>query len=167
MGLLNDSPQVRPVDTLIMAPPSLKSNSRRKFSRLALDLAVTSPFQNHLLVEATEQEFVSITKYADRKCQQHQLAERCAAANLGYEPIDFENMGGLETGDIEFLKGICALVDERQDRRQGEAYQDCMIRLNFDLQRGLHRTITTHHVTRSGHIERPNAAEIFLNLFVC
>ena len=67
---------------------------------------------NHLLVEAAEQELVSATKYADRKRQQHQLAERYAAANLGYEPIDFEKMGGLEIGEFEFLKGIFILVDE-------------------------------------------------------
>ena len=69
-GLLSDSPQLKPIDILITAPPSLKSNSRRRFSRLAVDLAVTSPFQNHLLAEAAEQEFVSVTKYADRKRQQ-------------------------------------------------------------------------------------------------
>ena len=85
MGLLNDSPQLRLADILIMTPPSLFPNSRRSFSHLALDLSITSPFQNHLLAEIAEQELASATKDADRKRQQHQLAERCAAANLGYE----------------------------------------------------------------------------------
>ena len=94
IGLLSDSPELRPADILIMAPLSLNPNYRRRFSRLVLDLTVISPFQNHLLAEAAEQELVSATKYADQKRQQHQLAERCAAAILGYESIVFESMGG-------------------------------------------------------------------------
>ena len=51
-GLITGSTQIRPADTLLIAPPSLKPNSWRKFPRLALDLAVTCPVTQPLIAQA-------------------------------------------------------------------------------------------------------------------
>ena len=45
IGLLPNNPQQRPVDILITALPDIQILSWRKFPRLALDCAITSPFQ--------------------------------------------------------------------------------------------------------------------------
>ena len=66
-GLIAEDPQLRPTDTLLMAPPSLKPNSWRKFPRLALDIAVTSPVLSSILTQAAIEPLSVTTSYAERK----------------------------------------------------------------------------------------------------
>ena len=66
-GLLANDPHLRPADILIVAPPSLTPNSWRKFPRLALDLAVTSPMLYSHLSEAAHPTLSSASRYAERK----------------------------------------------------------------------------------------------------
>ena len=132
-GLITGSTQIRPADTLLIAPPSLKPNSWRKFPRLALDLAVTCPVTQPLIAQAAAETLSAAGKYADRKRGSGDIAMRCAAANLGYEPVVFESFGGIERGGMELLSSICSKVDQQQQSRIGEAKRLCLARLSFDL----------------------------------
>ena len=107
IGLLADDPHLRPSDTLIVAPPSLTPNSWRKFPRLILDLAGISRMLQPQLSEVAHTTLSSTSKYAERKLQQKDLTQRCAVANIDYEPIVFENFGGIERGGLRLLESIC------------------------------------------------------------
>ena len=111
--MITGSTQIRPTDTLLIAPPSLKPNSWRKFPRLALDLAVTCPVTQPLIAQAAAETLSAAGKYADRKRGSGDIAMRCAAANLGYEPVVFESFGGIERGGMELLSSICSKVDQQ------------------------------------------------------
>ena len=95
-GLITGSTQIRLADTLLIAPPSLKPNSWRKFPRLALDLAVTCPVTQPLIAQAAAETLSAAGKYADGKRGSGDIAMRCAAANLGYESVVFESFGGID-----------------------------------------------------------------------
>ena len=47
------------------------------------------------------------TGYAERKRGRTNIGERCASANLGYEPIIFESFGGIEQGGTTLLSSLC------------------------------------------------------------
>ena len=68
-GLLSDDPQARPADTLLVVPPGVRQNSWRKFPRIAVDVAVTSPYQQASMADSTQAEVPSATRYAERKRQ--------------------------------------------------------------------------------------------------
>ena len=122
--LLSAAPQERPADTLIVAPPAIRPNSWRRFPRLALDIAVSSPFQHTTLHEAAREVLASSKRYSQHKRNSRGLGDRCAAANIGYEPVAFESLGGLEKGGEDLLKSIYALGDARLHRRPGESYHE-------------------------------------------
>ena len=74
-----------------MAPPSLKPCSWKKFPRLALDIAVTSPVLSSILTQEAMEPLSVATGYAERKRGRTNIGERCVSANLGYE-----SFGGIE-----------------------------------------------------------------------
>ena len=92
--------RIRDYDTLFMAPPNMKPNSWRKFPRLALDVVVTCPVLPSVLEQAANEPLSVATSYAERKRGRNDIGERCASANLGYEPIVFESFGGIEQGGM-------------------------------------------------------------------
>ena len=164
IGLLSDDPLRRPADTLIVAPPSIRPNSWRKYPRLAIDLAVTSPFQQATFSNAGTETLFSAKRYAERKRRTGEILERCAAVNVGYEPMVFESTGGIEEGGQLLLKSICKLCDEQTHRKSGENFHDCMTRITFDLQRGLQAAIRGQRVAQEGFISGPGAIQTFLDL---
>ena len=87
--------------------------------------------------ESAHEELSSATRYAEWKWQNQLLADRYNAANLGYESLVFQNIGGLEKGGYGLLNSIISLVDQRHKRRGGESFHECLGRLSFDLQSGL------------------------------
>ena len=163
-GLLPDDPNCRPADVLISAPPTLRQNSWSKYPRVALDVAVTSPFQSSALATNATGALRAASQYAQRKRAHAAIAARCAAVDLGFEPIVFESLGGIEQGARDLLVSLCGRVDERSRRAAGCSFQECLGRLNFDLQRGLHRAIEAHRMLRMGHLMGPNAIATFLDL---
>ena len=54
MGFLPDVPNLRPADVLLMSTPFGKRTTRRRFPRLALDFAVTSPFAQASIAGAAQ-----------------------------------------------------------------------------------------------------------------
>ena len=161
-GLLSDDPQARPADTLLVVPLGVQQNSWRKFPRIAIDVAVTSPYQQASMADSTQAEVSSATRYAERKWQNQLLASRCNAANLGYEPLVFESTGGLEKGGYALLSSIYSLVDQCHKRRGGDSLRECLGRLSFDLQRGLQAAIQAHRTLQCGHMCGLDGVETFL-----
>ena len=78
-GLIVEDPQLRLAGTLLMAPPNLKSNSWKKFSRLALDITAECGYE-----------------LRRKKRGRNNIGERGASANLDYEAIIFESFGGIK-----------------------------------------------------------------------
>ena len=142
----------------------MKPNSWRKFPRLALDLAVTCPVTQPLIAQAAAETLSAAGKYADRKRGSGDIAIRCAAANLGYEPVVFESFGGIERGGMGLFSFICSKVDQQQQSRIGEAKRLCLARFSFDLQRGLYGALNAHRVVHSGDVGGTDPIEAFLQL---
>ena len=133
MGLIDEDPRLRPADTLLMAPPSLKPNSWRKFPRLALDIAVTSSVLSSVLTQAAMDRLSVDTSYAERKRGRNNIGERYMSANLDYEFIVFESLGGIEQGGMILLSNLCKKIDAQLKRRHGISRSDCLACLSFDL----------------------------------
>ena len=131
--LLPDDPNCRPIDELISAPPTLRQNSWSKYPRVALDEAVISPFQSSALAINATGALRAASQYAQRKRAHVAIAARCAAVDLGFEPIIFESLGGIEQGARDLLISSCGRVDECCRRATGYSFQEYLGRLNFDL----------------------------------
>ena len=132
----------------------MKPNSWRKFPRLALDIAVTSPVLPSVLAQAAAEPLSVATSYAERKRGRNDIGERCVSANLGYEPIVFESFGS----------SLCEKVDAQLKRRHGTSKSDCLARLSFDLQRGLHGALNAQRKMQTGSLQGAEFFEAFLHL---
>ena len=163
-GLIAEDPQLRPADTLLMAPPSLKPNSWRKFPRLALGVAVTSPVLSPVLTQAAMKPLSVATSYAERKRGRNDIGEHCVSANLGYEPIVFESFGVIDQGGMILLSNLCEKVDAQLKRRYGISRSDCLARLSVDLQRGLHGALNVQCKIQTESPQGAESLEIFLHL---
>ena len=53
-----------------------------------------------------------------------EILECCVAMNVGYEPMGFENIGGMEEGGQFLLKSIYNLCDEQIYRKSTESFHD-------------------------------------------
>ena len=142
----------------------MKPNSWRKFPRLALDIAVTCPVLPSVLAQAANEPLSVATSYAERKRGRNDIGERCASANLGYEPIVFESFGGIEQGGMTLLSSLCEKVDAQLKRRHGTSRNDCLARLSFDLQRGLHGALNAQRKIQTGNLQVAESLETFLHL---
>ena len=61
------------------------------------------------------------------------VVARFEAVNLGFDPIIFESLGGLEQGIQDLLTNLCDRIDERCRHGVGSSFQEYLDRLNFDL----------------------------------
>ena len=73
---------------------------------------ITSPFQHTTLHEAAREVLASAKRNSQYKRNSRGLGDRCAAANIGYEPVVFESLGDLEKGGEDLLKSIQEEVSE-------------------------------------------------------
>ena len=126
---------------------------------------MTSPFQSSALATNATGALRATSQYAQRKRAHAAIVARCVAVDLGFEPIIFENLGGIEQGARDLLVSLCDRIDERCRRAAGYSFQECLGRLNFDLQRGLHGAIEAQRMLRMGHLLDPNAIATFLDLY--
>eukprot|EP00438_Fugacium_kawagutii_P000312 Skav205273 [mRNA] locus=scaffold1841:208849:211374:- [translate_table: standard] len=150
-ALLPDSPQTRPADVLLVSLPDVPQSSWRRFPRLALDCAITSPFQPAALRASAAATLAAADRYADLKRKHHDMATRCARHNLGFEPLILESTGGLAAETTRLLQALCTLVDRREGRAGGCTWHDLTVRLSIDLQRGIHGACSKQRsVTASG-----------------
>ena len=81
-------PRLLPADVLILAPLTLRQFF---WSKYPLVLSIFGlGYQQRVLRAATQ--------YAQRKRTRADVAARCVAVSLGFEPIVFESLGCLEQG---------------------------------------------------------------------
>ena len=138
IGLLPNNPQQRSADILITALPDIHISSWRRFPRLALDCAITSPFQQQTQQIASSSPLVSGIRYADLKCKHLDTKEQCEQQHIGFESLIMESSGGMIGETTILLSLLCGIIDRHEGLLPGCTWQECQIRLAIDLQRGLH-----------------------------
>ena len=138
IGLLPNNPQQRPADILITALPDIHISSWRRFPRLALDCAITSPFQQQTQQIASSSPLVSGIRYADFKHKHLDTKQQCEQQHIGFEPLIMESSGGMIGETTTLLSLLCGIIDRHEGLSPGCTWQECQIRLAIDLQRGLH-----------------------------
>ena len=136
-GLLPNAEGRRPAAVLCVATPLLQQNSWWKYPRLAIDIALVSPYEASTFNLAASGSGGAATAYAERKRRDHNTETACQAQNMGFEPIDFETIGGCEMGARGLLKSICQEYDRATNSPLDTTKQDLKIRLLIDIQRGL------------------------------
>ena len=140
-GLLPDAPQRRPADVLLPTTNLLKQTSWRRYSSLALDCAVVSPFAISAPARATEEPAATAKAYAEHKRRAQDTARQCATQNIGFQPIIFEMLGGCDLETASFLNGLCQDHDGVQHRRPGSCRRLLQTRVAFLLQRHIGQTL--------------------------
>ena len=84
----------RPADTLLISPGALRTTSRRRFPRIALDFAVVSPYTVAYIQQAATTPLAACIAYAGLKRRHLNTQTLCEQADVGFEPIVFESTGG-------------------------------------------------------------------------
>ena len=143
MAGLSPAPALEPTSFLSDDKPDQPILATGQLAALpvAVDLAVTSPLQATNLSLAAPETLFRANQYADRKRDMSRRAERCVAANLGYELVVFESLGETEVDGRTLLESVCSQVDEALHRKKDDSHRECSARMSFGLQRGLHRAI--------------------------
>ena len=136
--LLPDQPRARPADVLIVTLPDVHQSSWRRFPKLALDCAITSPFQSSVLRPSATTPLAAADRYTDLKRQHTDMQQRCARQNLGFEPLVLESTGGFCGETATLLQSLAKVVDTREHLPPGHTWQRLQESLSIDLQRGLH-----------------------------
>ena len=87
-NLLPDLPQA------LISLPDIQQSSWKRFPKLALDCAITSPFQNSVMRPSASIPLAAADRYTDLKRHHADMQQRCARQNLGFEPMILESTGG-------------------------------------------------------------------------
>ena len=64
------------------------------------------------------------------------------------------------------LSNLWEKVDAQLKRRYGTSTNDCLARLSFDLQRGLHGALNAQCKIQMGSLQIAESLEIFLHLYL-
>ena len=137
-NLLPDLPQARPADVLLISLPDIQQSSWRRFPKLALDCAITSPFQNSVMRPSASIPLAAADRYTDLKRHHADMQQRCTRQNLGFEPMILESTGGFGGETATLLQSLAKLVDSRENLPPGQTWQQLQERISIDLQRGFH-----------------------------
>lgn len=137
-NLLPDTPHLRPADVLIVSLPDVQQSSWRRFPKLALDCAITSPLQSAVLRAAASTPLTAAERYTELKRKHLDMQQHCARHNLGFEPLVVESTGGLHGETAALLQSMAKLVDSRENLPAGHTWGQLQERISIDLQRGLH-----------------------------
>ena len=62
------------------------------------------------------------------------------------------------------LSNLYEKVDAQLKRRHGTSRSDCLARLSFDLQKGLHGALNAQRKIHAGNLQGAESLEIFLHL---
>ena len=124
-GLLPNAEGRRPADILCV----LQHNSWRKYPRLALDIALVSPYTTSIFNLAASGSGRAATAYAERKRRDRNTETACQAQNMSFEPVIFEITGGCEMDARGLLKSVCQEYDRAMNSPLGTSKQD----LKFDF----------------------------------
>ena len=141
-GLLGPPGSERPADELLHAPPSLAQGSARLFERVALDFAVVSPFTVARASEASNRvQLHAASTYAGAKRAKNSTEARCQAAGLGFEPIVFETVGGVEKGGQRILESLIKEIWKRTQCTYVEELQRLVSSISLVLMRAWDKAV--------------------------
>ena len=147
IGLLSDDLARRPADCLIIDVPELKQSGRQRYSRIALDFAVVSPFRVAILPQSSSKPLAAAAAYNDKKRQDKDTQQQCNNHNIGFEPIIFESTGGIDKESAAVLESICNAVAERTNKKKYRILNLLKIRISILMQRSRHIAITRRRAT--------------------
>ena len=136
-SLLSHDPGRRPADILLTNTPLLRQHQWRRYSQLALDFALVSPFSLSSMGRGVAELGAATRKYAEKKYQDRGTQEAYQAQQIGFEPIVFETMGGCELGAHQLLKNLCQECDKVLSKSDGSTKSFLKRRISIDIQRGL------------------------------
>ena len=74
---------------------------------------MVSPFKVGEFQVATEKAQGIASSYAQTKRSYHATQERCRAQGIGFEPVVFEMLGGLEAEADRLCESLCQAVDRK------------------------------------------------------
>ena len=137
-GLLPNNAQQRPADILINGLPDIQISSWRRFPRLTLDCAITSPFQHHTQQVAGSSPLVRGTRYVDLKGILLDTKQQYEQQQIGFEPLIMESSGGMIGETATLLSSLCGIIDRHEGLSLGCTWQECQLHLTIDLHRSLH-----------------------------
>ena len=123
---------------MIVSLPDVQQSSWRRFPKLALDCAITSPFQTSTLRTAASTQLTAAERYTDLKRKHLDMQQSCARHNVGFEPLVLESTGGFQGETAVLLQSLAKLVDSRENLPAGQTWEQLQERLSIDLQRGFH-----------------------------
>ena len=104
-----------------------------------MDFAVVSPFKVGEFQVAAEKAQGIASSYAQTKCSHHATQEQCRAQGIGFEPVVFEMLGGLEVEAVRLCESLCQAVDRKIQQVLGLTRLRLMSRISIDIQRHVHR----------------------------
>ena len=133
VNLFSINSRIRPTDILVMGAPHILQSSWRRFPRLALDVAVTSPFQSRILGVTAQETLAVARQYGEHKRTHDDLRSRCVAQNIGCEPLVWESTGGLDAEGKRLLRSLVRMVDEKRTLCLGTTWAQFKIRVSFEL----------------------------------
>ena len=131
----------RPADTLLVAAGGIKGTSRRHFTKLAFDFAVTSPFALRA-IHSSVLGLSAAQQYSLHKRRHLDTQEMCESAGIGFEPIVFESTGGLEPEASGVIDSLIRKYGETTGLTFAKAKERLMQRISLILVRSHHRALS-------------------------
>ena len=151
IGLIDEDHYRRPADTLLVQNSAIEQSDRTKYSNIALDFAVVSPFTVANLNHSSRTVLAAAKNYAQRKRSDRNTQQRCNDRNLGFEPIVFESTGGLEPEGAKVLESICKYIAARTERSNQSVIDRIKIKISILIQRSLHKSIEKRRQQATDH----------------
>ena len=124
-----------PADTLFVPTPLCRQSQWVLYPHIALDFAVVSPFKVGEFQVVAEKVQELINSYIQTKCSHHATQEQCRAQGIGFEPVVFEMLGGLEVEAVRLCESLCQAVDRKIQQVLGHTHLRPMFRISIDIQR--------------------------------
>ena len=106
---------------------------------IALDFAVVSLFKVGEFQVAAEKAQGIASSYVQIKRSHHTTQEQCRAQGIGFEPVVFEMLGGLEAEAGRLCESLCQAVDRKIQQVLGHIRLRLMSRISIDIQRYVYR----------------------------
>ena len=155
-GILPTEQGRRPAGVLFVPTPLCRQSQWALYPHIALDFAVVSPFKVGEFQVAAEKAQGIASSYAQIKRSHHATQERCRAQGIGFEPVVFEMLGGLEAEAVRLCESLCQAVDRKTQQFLGHTRLRLMSRISIDIQRHVYRCCER---TRMSNLTTPEGCE--------
>ena len=127
----------------------------RGSGKVALDVGVVCPQAVSHLGEAAIESLGAAESYVKQKCGRADTEERCRAANVRFQPMIFESLGGVSAEAEAVIKCLHKTAAENTDTPESEVATQFWRRLSIDIQRSGHRAFSRR--VRSGILHEGDA----------